>query len=220
MSAPATIPERVADVFSRIERAARRAGRDPSSITLVAASKTKPLEALLAAHEAGVRAFGENRIQEAEAKFPRLPAGVARHLIGPVQSNKARRAAALADVVESVDSLELARRLARAAEENGKTLGIFLEVNLGGEETKAGVAPDALPDLADRVRALAALELRGLMAIPPPGDTRPYFVRLRELAARHALPGLSMGMSDDFEAAVEEGATVVRVGSAIFGARS
>ena len=213
------IAARVAEVRARIEAAAVRAGRDPASVTLVAVGKTKPLEMLLAAYEAGVRAFGENRVQEAEAKFPRLPGDAARHLIGPIQSNKARRAAALADVVESVDSIDIARRLARAAEEKGKRLEVYVEVNVGAEETKAGAAEAELGPLLDAVRALAALELRGLMAIPPPGDTRPHFVKLRALAAGHGLSGLSMGMSDDYEAAVEEGATIVRVGSAIFGAR-
>ena len=213
------IAARVADVRARIEAAARRAGRDPGSVTLVAVSKTKPLEMLLAAYEAGVRAFGENRVQEAEAKFPHLPRDAARHLIGPIQSNKARRAAALADVVESVDSVEIARRLAKGAEETGRRLAVFLEVNVGGEETKAGVAPAGLAGLLEAVRALPALEPKGLMAIPPPGDTRPHFAALRELAKAHGLAGLSMGMSDDFEIAVEEGATLVRVGSAIFGAR-
>lgn len=193
--------------------------RIPPGVTLVAVSKTKPLEMLLAAYDAGVRAFGENRVQEAEAKLPHLPPGAARHLIGPIQSNKARRAAAVADVVESVDSVDIARRLAKAAEEQGKRLDVYVEVNVGAEETKAGVAPAELAGLLEAVRALPPLDLKGLMAIPPPGDTRPHFVRLRELARTHGLAGLSMGMSDDFEIAVEEGATLVRVGSAIFGAR-
>jgi PLP dependent protein len=214
------IAERLAGVRRRIAAAAARASRDPSSVTLVAASKTKPLEMLLEAWEAGIRAFGENRVQEAETKFPALPAGAERHLIGPIQSNKARRAAALADVVESVDSLDLARRLARAAEEKGKRLAVYLEVNVGGEASKAGVAPAELGALVEGVRALPALELRGLMAIPPPGDTRPHFRALRSLAQEHRLGGLSMGMSDDFETAIEEGATLVRVGSAIFGERA
>jgi PLP dependent protein len=214
-----SVASRVAEVRARAEAAARRAGRDPSSVALVAASKTKPLEMLLEAYAAGVRAFGENRVQEAESKLPHLPPDAARHLIGPIQSNKARRAAALADVIESVDSLDLARRLARAAGEGGKRLAVYAEVNLGGEETKAGVRPDELAALVDGIRALPELELRGLMAIPPPGDTRPRFAALRSLAERHGLSGLSMGMSDDFESAIEEGATIVRVGSAIFGPR-
>jgi len=216
---PDGIAARLAEVTARIDSAARRSGRDPASITLVAVSKTKPLEMLLTAYAAGVRAFGENRIQEAEAKFPHLPPDAEKHLIGPIQSNKARRAALLADVVESVDSADIARRLARAAEEKGKRLPVYVEVNVGGEATKAGVAERELGALLETVRSLPALELRGLMAIPPPGDTRPHFVRLRTLASEYRVVGLSMGMSDDFETAVEEGATIVRVGSAIFGAR-
>lgn len=214
------IARNVAAVTERMARAAERAGRDPGSVTLLAVSKTKPLEDLLWAYEAGVRAFGENRVQEAEAKFPLLPAGVARHLIGPLQSNKVNKAARLADVVETVDSADLARRLDRAAAQAGRRLAVFLEVKTGDEPTKAGVSPADAPALADAVRALPALDLRGLMTIPPPGRTRPHFVLLRELARSLALPELSMGMSDDFEAAIEEGATLVRVGSALFGARA
>ncbi len=219
MSLAEEIAGRVADVRARIDRAARRAGRDPALVTLVGVSKTKPLEMLLAAWEAGIRAFGENRIHEAEAKFPHLPPGAARHFIGPLQSNKAKRAAAVADVVESLDSLDVARRLSLGAEEGGKALAVFVEVNLGGEATKAGLLETELAPFLDAVRALPALELRGLMAIPPRGDTRPHFARLASLAKEHGLDGLSMGMSADFEDAIEEGATVVRVGTAIFGAR-
>lgn len=220
MSRAAEIAKRLAEVRARIEAAARRAGRDPSAVTLVAVTKTKPLEDLLAAYEAGVRDFGENRVQEAEAKFPHLPADAVRHLIGPIQSNKANKAARLADAVHAVDSADIARRLARAAGNEKRRLAVYVEVNTGGEETKAGVAPGDVPALVAAVRSLPELELRGLMAIPPPGDTRPHFVLLRGLAGGLGLAGLSMGMSDDFEAAVEEGATVVRVGTALFGHRS
>ncbi len=189
-------------------------------MTLVAAGKTKPPEDLLAAHAAGVTHFGENRVQEAEAKLPLLPAGVVRHFIGPVQSNKASRAARLFDVVQTVDSLDVARRLDRAAEAEGKRLKVLLEIRLGGEDTKAGVEPRDAAALADAVRALRALSIEGLMTIPPPGETRPHFATLRRLGETLSLAELSMGMSDDFEAAVEEGATIVRVGSAIFGARA
>ncbi len=219
MSRAAEIAARVAEVTARIERAAARAGREPGTVTLVAVSKTRPQGDLLAAWEAGVRHFGENRVQEAEAKFPSLPEGAVRHLVGPVQSNKANRAARVADVVQSVDSAELARRLDRAAAAAGKRLAVYLEVNLGGEATKAGVPPGEAAALAAAVRELGALDLRGLMAIPPPGVTRPHLARLRELAASLGLAGLSMGMSDDFEEAVEEGATLVRIGTAIFGER-
>ena len=220
MSRTAEIGASLAEVRSRIEAAARRAGRNPSSVTLLAVTKTKPLEDLLAAYEAGVRAFGENRVQEAEAKFPHLPADAGRHLIGPIQSNKANKAARLADVLHAVDSADLARRLARAAGNEGKRLAVFVEVNTGGEETKAGVSPVEVPALVSEVRALPQLDLRGLMSIPPPGETRPHFAALRRLADSLALAELSMGMSDDFEAAIEEGSTIVRVGTALFGSRS
>lgn len=219
MSRAEEVARAVAEVRRRIARAAERAGRDPAAVTLVAVTKTRPVEDLLLAHEAGVRHFGENRVQEAEAKFPSLPSGAVRHLIGPVQSNKASRAARIADVVETVDSAAIAARLSRAAAEAGKRLPVLVEVNTGGEATKAGVAPGEVAALVEEVRALPALELRGLMTIPPPGDTRPHFVALRELARSLGLPELSMGMSDDYEAAVEEGATTVRIGTALFGER-
>jgi PLP dependent protein len=215
----AEVAQRVADVRGRIAEAARRAGRGMSSVTLVAVGKTYPLDDLLAAHAAGVRAFGENRVQEAETKFPFLPPGVEAHLIGPIQSNKANRAAKIATAVETIDSADLARRLDRAAAGLGRRLDAWIQVRLGGEETKSGVEPADAATLAAFVRTLGALDLRGLMTIPPPGDTRPHFATLRALAGSLSLGGLSMGMSDDFEAAVEEGATVVRVGSAIFGER-
>lgn len=211
------IAARTAEVRGRIAESARRAGRAPETVTLVAVTKTKPVEDLLAAWRAGVRHFGENRIQEAEAKFPSLPPGGVRHVIGPVQSNKAARAARIADVVQTVDSTDLARRLDRAAA--GKRLAVFIEVLLGEEPTKAGVAPAGLAGLVEEVRALPNLDLRGLMAIPPPGETRSHFQNLRRLAEAESLTELSMGMSDDFEAAIEEGATLVRIGSALFGAR-
>lgn len=220
MSRTDELAGRLAEVRGRIEAAARRAGRDPSAVTLVAVTKTKPLDDLLAAYEAGVRDFGENRVQEAEAKFPHLPADAVRHLIGPIQSNKANKAARLADAVHAVDSADIARRLARAAANEKRRLAVYVEVNTGGEETKAGVTPAGVAALVEAVRALPELDLRGLMAIPPPGDTRPHFALLRRLAESLGLAGLSMGMSDDYEAAVEEGATVVRVGTALFGHRS
>ncbi len=220
MSRAAEIAANLADVQARIDAAARRAGRDPASVTLLAVTKTKPLEDLLAAYEAGVRHFGENRVQEAESKFPHLPADAVKHLVGPIQSNKANKAARLADVLHAVDSADIARRLARAAANEGRRLAVYVEVNTGGEETKAGVAPAEVPDLVADVRALPELDLRGLMSIPPPGETRPHFVALRRLAESLGLSGLSMGMSDDFEAAIEEGSTIVRVGTALFGRRT
>jgi pyridoxal phosphate enzyme (YggS family) len=216
---PEEIVENLTAIRARIAAAAARARRDPASVTLVAVGKTKPLEDLLHAYAAGVRDFGENRVQEAEEKFPALPADAIRHLIGPIQSNKANRAAKIADVVQTIDSEEIARRLSRAAEAAGKRLRVLLEVRLGGEATKAGVSPEKVPALAGVVRGLPALDLQGLMTIPPPGETHPHFATLRRLAGDLGLPVLSMGMSDDFEAAIEEGATLVRIGTAIFGRR-
>jgi pyridoxal phosphate enzyme (YggS family) len=216
---PGEIAGRVAELRGRIADASRRSGRDAACVTLVAVGKTYPLEDLLAAHAAGVTSFGENRVQEAEAKFPLLPIGCAAHLIGPVQSNKANRAAKVAAVIQTIDSEDLARRLDRAAAALGKRLGAFVQVRLGGEATKSGVEPGDAAALVAAVRALPNLELHGLMTIPPPGDTRSHFAELRRLGETLGLAGLSMGMSDDFEAAIEEGATLVRVGSAIFGER-
>ena len=213
------IAARLADVKGRIAAAAARSGREPASVLLVAVGKTYPLSDLLLAYAAGARAFGENRVQEAEEKFPRLPPDATGHLIGPIQSNKASRAVKIASVVETVDSEDLARRLDRAAAASEKRLAVFVQVRLGGEATKSGVEPAGAAALVETVRALPALDLRGLMTIPPPGETRPHFAALRKLGETLGLSELSMGMSDDFEAAVEEGATFVRVGSAIFGAR-
>lgn len=219
MTRAAEIAQRLADVSGRIAAAAARSGREPASVLVVAVGKTYPLSDLLLAHAAGARAFGENRVQEAEEKFPRLPPDAAGHLIGPIQSNKASRAVKVASVVETVDSEDLARRLDRAAAASEKRLAVFVQVRLGGEATKSGVEPAGAAALVEIVRALPALDLRGLMTIPPPGETRPHFAALRKLGETLGLSELSMGMSDDFEAAVEEGATLVRVGSAIFGAR-
>ena len=211
-------------------RAAERAGRRAEEITLVAVSKTFPAEAIRDAFEAGVRHFGENRVQEWESKQP-LVADLAAtwHLIGHLQSNKARRAANLFHRVDSVDSAPLAQKLDAAAAAECKRLQILIEVHLGDETTKSGVAEAELPGLAEGIAALAHLELRGLMTIPPffedVSRVRPYFRKLRELGdglnsrLGCALPVLSMGMSYDFEIAIEEGATEIRVGSALFGER-
>ena len=209
----------VAGVRARIARAAEKSGRNAESVLLVAVGKTYPLEDLLAAYSAGIRAFGENRVQEAEEKFPRLPPDAEGHLIGPIQSNKSVRAAKVAAAVQTIDSPDLARRLDRAAQAEKKRLVVLIQVRLGGEATKSGVDPEGAAALAAAVKALPALDLRGLMTIPPPGDTRPHFAALRALGLSLGLAELSMGMSDDFEAAIEEGATIVRVGSAIFGPR-
>ncbi len=216
-----TLRERVAAVEARIREAAARARRDPSEITLVAVTKIFPAEAVRQAWELGLRDFGENYVQEFEDKRPALAdlQGARYHLIGHLQSNKARKAAELFDAVQTVDSAKLARRL----DEAGKPLDVMLEVKLSPEQTKSGAAPEELPALIDAVAACRNLRLLGLMTMPPWSDdpelSRPYFRRLRELAERHGLRGLSMGMSHDLEAAIEEGATYVRVGTALFGRR-
>ena len=216
-------------VLAVVADACERAGRDPSDVTLVAVSKTVAVPRLAAAIAAGMTLFGENRVQEADSKAPLLPA--ARwHLIGPLQSNKARRAVELFDVIESVDSVDLARRLDRLAGELERApLGVFLQVNVDRDEAKAGFMPDTITADLDALAALPNLRLLGLMTVGrlvvSPEDARPTFVRLRELSIRirerrvEVGAGLSMGMSDDYAVAVEEGATVIRVGRAIFGAR-
>jgi hypothetical protein len=217
-------------VRERIARATGRSGRQPDEVTLVAVSKTFPAEAIIAAYEAGLRVFGENRVQEFESKQPQLAGLVATwHLIGHLQSNKARRAVHSFDRVDSVDSGSLAQKLDSGAAEEKKRLPILIEVHIGGETSKTGVAEKALPDLAESLLSMPHVELRGVMAIPPYSDdperARPYFQKLRELRddlsrrLRLPLPVLSMGMSHDFEVAIEEGATEIRVGSALFGAR-
>lgn len=222
-----TIERRVAEVRARIENAARRAGRDPREVTLIAVTKVFPADAIRAAYEAGLRDFGENYVQEFERKRPSvadLP-GARFHLIGHLQSNKARRAVQAFDVIQTVDSARLARRLDEAAAElkPGARLPVMIEVKLSPEETKSGVAPEELGTLVEAVRACPHLDLRGLMTMPPfsdnPEDSRPYFRRLRELGQTFGLPELSMGMSQDFEVAIEEGATHVRIGTALFGPR-
>lgn len=215
------IAESLARVNERIEKAARRAGRAREQITLIGVSKIMPAAAVREAYEAGLRHFGENYVQEFEAKrrdLGDLP-GAVFHMIGHLQSNKARAAADLFHVIHTVDSARLARRL----NETGKQLQVLIEVKLSPEATKSGVEEQRLPELAECIRGLDKLELRGLMAMPPwpknPEDSRPYFRRLRSLAEKLRLPELSMGMSGDFEVAIEEGATMIRIGTAIFGPR-
>ncbi len=228
------IADRVAAVRERIARSAERASRPPEGVTLVAVSKTFPAEAVRTAFAAGVRHFGENRVQEGDAKVAALgdlrAAGLTWHLIGHLQSNKVRKAAALFDVVQSVDSVDLAGRLARSACEAGRTLRALVQVDLAGEARKFGIPEAELPAALEAMRDLDGLRVEGLMVLPPfldePDELRPYFRRLRLLRDRVAAAGLiagdelSMGMSHDFEAAIEEGATIVRVGSAIFGERT
>jgi pyridoxal phosphate enzyme (YggS family) len=227
------IADNIARVTERIARAAERASRRPDEIALVAVSKTFPAEAIRAAYAAGLRHFGENRLQEFEAKRNALSdLDVTWHMIGHVQSNKARKVAELFNRVDSVDRFSIAEKLDAAAEEGaaGSQLPVLIEVKLGGEEGKSGVEETALVQLAEDVaQQCSNLQLRGLMTIPPYADdaerTRPFFRKLRELRdelqrrIRAELPVLSMGMSHDFEVAIEEGATEVRIGTAIFGAR-
>ena len=226
-----SIAENLARIRERIARAAERAGRRADEITLVAVSKTFPAEAARAAYDAGLREFGENRVQEFEAKHAKLAdLDATWHLIGHLQSNKAKRAAQLFNRVDSVDSLSLAQKLDFAADDQEKRLPVLIEVHLGGEATKSGVTEADLPALAQAVSTLAHLDLRGLMTVPPYSEdaeqVRPYFRKLRELREQlsHSLgkplPVLSMGMSHDFEVAIEEGATEIRVGTALFGQRS
>jgi pyridoxal phosphate enzyme (YggS family) len=215
------LAERIEQVEERIQSASRRAGRARSEVTLIAVTKKFPAEVICEAYGLGLREFGENYVQEFEEKHPAL-AGLtdARfHLIGHLQSNKARPAAELFQVIETVDSEKLARRL----DQGGRPLEVMIEVKLSEEQTKAGAAPESLPALIDAIRACPNLRLTGLMTVPPwsddPEATRPYFRRLAELGRAHKLDHLSMGMSHDLEAAIEEGATHIRIGTALFGPR-
>ena len=228
-----SVAENYQHVLARVAAAANRAGRSPAEIKLVAVSKTQPDSAIREAVNAGCRVFGENKVQEAEDKITELGRRSAEwHLIGHLQSNKARKAVQLFDVIHSVDSVELARRLERICFEEGREgLSVFVHVDLAGEETKSGIAENKLQTMVEFLRGCERLRFDGLMVLPPFFDqaeaTRPYFVRLREIRDRLAADGafktergeLSMGMSHDFEVAIDEGATVVRVGTAIFGER-
>jgi pyridoxal phosphate enzyme (YggS family) len=224
---------RIAEVRRLIEESARRSGRDHESIKLIAVSKTHPAQIIRHAIEAGLNELGENRVQEADEKIAAVGRGSARwHLIGHLQANKARRAVALFDMIHSLDSVSLARRLNRLCEETGReTLPVLIQVDLAGEETKSGVSGDDLPSVVEAIGACEHLSLKGLMTLPPFFEdverVRPFFARLRDLRDRllkHGAFGagrgeLSMGMSHDYEVAISEGATMVRVGTAIFGER-
>jgi pyridoxal phosphate enzyme (YggS family) len=216
-----SLKDRLERIEGRIERAAARAGRNRREITLIGVTKIFPADAIREAYEAGLRDFGENYVQEFAGKLPELGElpGARFHLIGHLQSNKARTAAELFDSIQTVDTPKLARRL----NEHASDLEVMLEVKLSEEAAKRGAAEADLEALTEAVREHPHLRLAGLMTMPPwaedPEAARPYFVRLRQLAERLRLPCLSMGMSHDFEVAIEEGATHVRVGTAIFGAR-
>ncbi len=213
--------ERLNQVEERIHNAVQRSGRRRSDITLIAVTKKFPATVTLEAFALGLRHFGENYVQEFEGKYAALQslAGAEFHLIGHLQSNKTRIAAELFQVIETVDSEKLARRLDQA----GKPLEVMIEVKLSEEESKAGSAPHALPSLIDAIRQCSNLRLTGLMTMPPwsddPAQTRPYFRKLAALARTYGLTQLSMGMSHDLEAAIEEGATHIRIGTALFGPR-
>ena len=231
-----TIVDNLSAVHDRIARAAQRAGRNADDIALMVVSKTQPVAKIVEAYEAGQRLFGENRVQEFSDKVGALASlrDANFHMIGHLQSNKAPRAAEVFHAVDSLDSAKLADRLNTAAEKLGKTLDVLIEINVGGEEAKSGLAPNSaeLERIFAGAPAWTHLRVRGLMTVPPftedPEEARPYFRQLRELRERIAarnLPALtldvlSMGMSHDFEVAIEEGSTCVRIGTAIFGTRS
>ncbi len=223
------IAANLAGLRERIAAACARTGRDPASVTLMAVSKHQPPEAVRAALAAGLAAFGESRVQEAKAKIPLCPGRARWQMIGHLQSNKCRDAVALFSMIQSVDSLALARELNQHCDKAAKTMPILLEVNVAGEASKFGYAPAALLAQFEELSRLPRLEIHGLMTIAPysptPERARPVFRRLRELRGEceqllgAPLPHLSMGMSGDFEVAIEEGATLVRLGTALFGAR-
>jgi len=217
-------------VQERIRSACARAGRDPASVSLVAVTKAQPPGVVSAAAALGLTLFGENKVQEARAKIPLCPGRLRWHMIGHLQTNKCRDAVALFEMVQSVDSLRLAEELNRRAEQAARRLPVLLEVNVAGEAGKFGYAPERLLAELPALNALPRLEIQGLMTMPPwspePEKVRPHFRRLRQLKAQceellgSALPHLSMGMSGDFEVAIEEGATLVRIGTALFGPRA
>ena len=216
---------------AQIESIARGCGRNPAEISLLAVSKTFSADCVKQAHQWGQTLFGENRVQEAEEKIPSvdLPA-LEWHLIGPLQSNKARRAAELFDVIHTLDRPKIARKLSSCAEEMGKTLRVLVEVKLGAEPQKHGILPQEVMDMVEQVDSMPGLQLQGLMAIPPyqeeAEDSRPYFRQMANLLAemngkrQQPLKELSMGMSHDYRIAIEEGATLLRIGTSIFGRRS
>ena len=213
----------IEQIRNRIATACRRAGRDVGAVLLLGVTKTVPPEMVDAAVAAGLTVFGESKVQEAQAKIPVVAGRTHWHFIGHLQTNKARAAVALFDLIQSVDSLKLAAELDKWAAHAGKIQPVLLEINLAGEASKHGLRVEDAPAALAEINRFTHLEVRGLMAIPPaaptPDQTRPYFRQLRQLRDQLGVPELSMGMSHDFEIAVEEGATIVRVGAAIFGER-
>ena len=220
------------EVEERIRAACQRAGRDRSEVTLVAVSKTKPVETLQEAYDQGVRVFGENKVQEIREKYEALPKDIEWHMIGHLQTNKVKYIVGKTCLVHSVDSLKLAAAISKEAVKHGCTVQVLIEVNVAGEESKFGVSPEETEALVREASALPALEIRGLMTIAPnvsdPEKNRPVFRRLKELSVDIAgkninnvtMNVLSMGMTGDYQVAVEEGATIVRVGTGIFGQRA
>lgn len=222
MSRAEDIRANIAALEQRIAAACKRAGRPRSDVQLVAVTKTFPASDVDLAIAAGMTDIGENKVQETRDKKPSVSGAARWHLIGHLQSNKAKDAVRLFDVIQTVDSPELAERIARLAAAEGKRQEVLLQVNVGGEEQKSGIDPAQVRELAARVTAMPSLHLSGLMTIPPVGEPdamRPFFRQLRALRDELGLEQLSMGMTDDFEVAIEEGATIIRVGRAIFGAR-
>ncbi|MDP9195053.1 MAG: YggS family pyridoxal phosphate-dependent enzyme, partial [Acidobacteriota bacterium] len=222
MSRADEIRSGIAALEARIAAACARAGRMRADVRLVAVSKTFPAADVDHAIAAGMTDIGENKVQETRDKKPLLLGSARWHLIGHLQSNKAKDAVRLFDVIQAVDSIELAEKIARAAESAGKRQEILLQVNIGRELQKSGAEPESVPELVRRIAAIPAIQLTGLMAIPPAGEAeamRPYFRELRAMRDDLGLTELSMGMTDDFEVAIEEGATIIRVGRAIFGVR-
>jgi len=227
---PMDLAANLAAVEQRIQSACARAGRNPASVTLLPVTKSHPPETVRAAAELGLSVFGENRVQEAKAKIPLCPGRLRWHMIGHLQSNKCRDAVQLFAMVQSVDSLALAQEINKWADKQARTLPILLEVNIAGEASKSGYPPERLLAELPQINALPRLEVSGLMTVPPwtpdPENVRPVFRRLRELKQRGEeilgapLPHLSMGMTGDYEVAIEEGATIVRLGTALFGERS
>ncbi len=217
-------------VRKRIEAACERAGRSPETVELMAVTKTVPVETVCAAGELGLRLFGENRVQEAALKISSCPGNLRWHMIGHLQTNKCREAVRLFSMIQGVDSLRLANEIQHHAQTLSKTIPILIEVNVAVESSKFGYKPESLLNELEAINALPRLVLHGLMAIPPwtpePENTRPYFRRLRELKSTceqilgAPLPVLSMGMSGDFEVAIEEGSTLIRIGTALFGPRA
>lgn len=231
MTGEESVRDRAAQVLERIAQAARRSGRKEQEIRLIAVGKTQPVELIGEAIGAGLSVFGENYVQEAEGKIRAYPSAEW-HMIGNLQRNKVKKAVSLFPWIQTVDSVAILAEISRRSVEAGKVVHVLLEVNLAGEGGKAGVAPEEVPALVDAAPGLPGILLKGLMAIPPwtddPEETRPYFVRLRKMlsacvsrgGAGAGMTELSMGMSGDFETAIEEGATMVRVGTAIFGSRT